>query len=81
MSSTTEQPTIVAPTVEQIQTDRITLVSYIHISNYIYTYFSNCMLLFQLAEKYWAPQSAETHVQFDPDVIEDIYMQDIRGSK
>ncbi|KAJ8912547.1 hypothetical protein NQ315_006618 [Exocentrus adspersus] len=34
----------------------------------------------QLAEKYWSPNSQEQHLAFDPDVIEDIYMQDIRGS-
>ncbi|ENN70799.1 hypothetical protein YQE_12464, partial [Dendroctonus ponderosae] len=49
---------ITAPTVQQIQTDRLT----------------------QLAEKYWAPHSEQKHEQFNPDVIEDIYMQDIRGS-
>ncbi|CAH1983375.1 unnamed protein product [Acanthoscelides obtectus] len=34
----------------------------------------------ELAEKYWAPHSKEKHLDFDPNVIEDIYMQDIRGS-
>ncbi|CAG9762602.1 unnamed protein product [Ceutorhynchus assimilis] len=53
-----DQNVLSAPTVQQIQKDRIT----------------------QLAEKYWAPHSAEKHVAFDPNVIEDIYMQDIRGS-
>lgn len=49
---------IAAPTVLQIQTDRIT----------------------QLAEKYWAPHTVEHHLPFDAEVVEDIYMQDIRGS-
>ncbi|XP_030764098.1 RNA helicase aquarius [Sitophilus oryzae] len=56
-----EQPlqgSIVTPTVQQIQTDRIT----------------------QLAEKYWAPHTVENHFEFEPNVIEDIYMTDIRGS-
>lgn len=34
----------------------------------------------ELAEKYWAPHSIDKHLEFNPDVIEDIYMQDIRGS-
>ncbi|KAJ8928414.1 hypothetical protein NQ314_019003 [Rhamnusium bicolor] len=34
----------------------------------------------QLAEKYWAPHSKEKHLEYDPNIIEDIYMQDIRGS-
>ncbi|XP_018567368.1 intron-binding protein aquarius isoform X2 [Anoplophora glabripennis] len=58
MTGTTAQSTVVAPTVQQIISDRIT----------------------QLADKYWAPNSLEQHVDFDPEVIEDIYMQDIRGS-
>ncbi|XP_066245723.1 RNA helicase aquarius [Euwallacea similis] len=56
--NTSAQKTITAPTVQQIQTDRIT----------------------QLAEKYWAPHAAAQHTSFDPEVIEDVYMQDIRGS-
>lgn len=47
-----------APTVQQIQKDRIT----------------------QLAEKYWAPHAIEKHLEFDSSVVEDIYLQDIRGS-
>ncbi|KAF2905333.1 hypothetical protein ILUMI_00835 [Ignelater luminosus] len=59
MTGTQEVPArIIAPTVEQLNADRIT----------------------QLAEKYWAPHSSENHVPFDPEIIEDIYMQDIRGS-
>ncbi|KAL1512806.1 hypothetical protein ABEB36_002332 [Hypothenemus hampei] len=34
----------------------------------------------QLAEKYWAPHSTKKHGEFNSDVVEDIYMQDIRGS-
>ncbi|XP_031327645.1 RNA helicase aquarius-like [Photinus pyralis] len=49
---------IVAPTVEQLNADRIT----------------------ELAEKYWAPHSVSDHLPFDSNVVEDIYLQDIRGS-
>ncbi|KAJ8958746.1 hypothetical protein NQ318_016474 [Aromia moschata] len=58
MTGTTGQNTVIAPTVQQFISDRIT----------------------QLAEKYWAPHTQDKHLDFDPDVIEDIYMQDIRGS-
>ncbi|XP_022909695.2 RNA helicase aquarius isoform X1 [Onthophagus taurus] len=34
----------------------------------------------QLADKYWAPHTLDNHVDFNPNVIEDIYLQDIRGS-
>nr|CAI5820358.1 unnamed protein product [Callosobruchus analis]CAI5821137.1 unnamed protein product [Callosobruchus analis] len=34
----------------------------------------------ELAEKYWAPHSKDKHRDYDPDIIEDIYMQDVRGS-
>jgi hypothetical protein len=37
--------------------------------------------VFQLAEKYWAPHVPHDEQPFDPSVVEDIYMQDIRGSK
>ncbi|XP_057663610.1 RNA helicase aquarius [Diorhabda carinulata] len=57
MTGKNEATTVSAPTVQQINADRIT----------------------ELAEKYWAPHSVEEHLEFDPDVIEDIYMQDIRG--
>lgn len=49
---------VVAPTVEQLNADRIT----------------------ELAENYWAPHSVLNHLPFDSNIIEDIYMQDIRGS-
>ncbi|KAG5894903.1 hypothetical protein JTB14_030608 [Gonioctena quinquepunctata] len=58
MIGTAENSSIIAPTVQQIISDRIT----------------------ELAEKYWAPHSKQKHLPYDPDVIEDIYMQDIRGS-
>lgn len=34
----------------------------------------------QLAEKYWAPHSKEEHEKFNFNVIEDIYVQDIKSS-
>ncbi|KAJ3647430.1 hypothetical protein Zmor_019309 [Zophobas morio] len=49
---------VVAPTVEQINADRIT----------------------ELADKYWAPNTTHNEESFDSSVVEDIYMQDIRGS-
>ncbi|KAJ8982909.1 hypothetical protein NQ317_004563 [Molorchus minor] len=55
MTGNAEQSAVIAPTVQQIISDRIT----------------------QLAEKYWAPHTQDKHLDFDPDVIEDIYMQDI----
>ncbi|XP_072391042.1 RNA helicase aquarius isoform X1 [Diabrotica undecimpunctata] len=58
MTGKTDLNVGVAPTVQQINADRIT----------------------ELADKYWAPHSIENHLKYDPDVIEDIYMQDIRGS-
>lgn len=67
---------VVAPTVEQIQADRITEVRHAYLLlNKIY----KC--IFQLAEKYWAPHTMQNHLPFDPNVVEDIYMVDIRGSK
>ncbi|XP_068993772.1 RNA helicase aquarius [Neodiprion pinetum] len=48
-----------APTVDQINADRIT----------------------QLANKYWAPHTTNSHLQFDPVIIEDIYIQEICASK
>ncbi|XP_045466067.1 RNA helicase aquarius [Harmonia axyridis] len=48
---------VVAPTVEQINADRI----------------------MHLATKYWAPHSQEK-LPFDPEVIDNIYIEDIRGS-
>lgn len=75
MTVTTDQTA--APTVQQIQTDRITQVWFKEMVNST----NSLQWLFQLAEKYWAPHSVEKHLDFDPDVIEDIYMKDIRGSK
>ncbi|XP_008195128.2 RNA helicase aquarius [Tribolium castaneum] len=49
---------VVAPTVEQINADRIT----------------------EFAEKYWAPHSAQNQQPFDSQIVDDIYLQDIRGS-
>ncbi|CAL1675407.1 unnamed protein product [Lasius platythorax] len=48
-----------APTVEQINADRIT----------------------QLANKYWAPHTTDTHLPFKPQIVEDIYVQEICASK
>ncbi|XP_024936105.1 RNA helicase aquarius isoform X2 [Cephus cinctus] len=48
-----------APTVEQINADRIT----------------------QLANKYWAPHTTETHHPFNRQIVEDIYIQEICASK
>ncbi|KAG7202601.1 hypothetical protein KM043_009791 [Ampulex compressa] len=48
-----------APTVEQINADRIT----------------------QLANKYWAPHTTDTHLPFNPQIVEDIYVQEICASK
>ncbi|XP_066599155.1 RNA helicase aquarius [Prorops nasuta] len=48
-----------APTVEQINSDRIT----------------------QLANKYWAPHTMDNHLPFGPQVVEDIYVQEICASK
>lgn len=48
-----------APTVEQINADRIT----------------------QLSNKYWAPHTTESHLKFDPQIVEDIYIQEICASK
>ncbi|XP_076383980.1 RNA helicase aquarius [Megalopta genalis] len=48
-----------APTVEQINADRIT----------------------QLANKYWAPHTTDSHLSFNPQIVEDIYVQEICASK
>ncbi|XP_063985951.1 RNA helicase aquarius [Diachasmimorpha longicaudata] len=48
-----------APTVEQINADRIT----------------------QLANKYWAPHTTDSHFPFDPKIVEEIYIQEICASK
>nr|XP_034177201.1 RNA helicase aquarius [Osmia lignaria]XP_034177203.1 RNA helicase aquarius [Osmia lignaria] len=48
-----------APTVEQINADRIT----------------------QLANKYWAPHTMDSHLPFNPQIVEDIYVQEICASK
>ncbi|XP_076656944.1 RNA helicase aquarius [Halictus rubicundus] len=48
-----------APTVEQINADRIT----------------------QLANKYWAPHTTDSHLPFNPQIVEDIYVQEICASK
>ncbi|KAL6255928.1 hypothetical protein P5V15_013168 [Pogonomyrmex californicus] len=48
-----------APTVEQINADRIT----------------------QLANKYWAPHTTDTHLAFNPQVVDDIYIQEICASR
>ncbi|KAK2717182.1 hypothetical protein QYM36_007331, partial [Artemia franciscana] len=33
-----------------------------------------------MANKYWAPHSAGKHVAYNPDIVEDIYMLELRGS-
>lgn len=78
MTAGTVPPTkIVAPTVEQIQADRIT-----EVRNTCFVVNHKCYnQVLQLAEKYWAPHTMDSHLEFDPDVVEDIYMVDIRGSK
>ncbi|XP_017876403.1 RNA helicase aquarius [Ceratina calcarata] len=48
-----------APTVEQINADRIT----------------------QLANKYWAPHTMDSHLPFCSQIVEDIYVQEICASK
>ncbi|XP_033355690.1 RNA helicase aquarius [Bombus vosnesenskii] len=48
-----------APTVEQINADRIT----------------------QLANKYWAPHTMDSHLPFSSQIVEDIYIQEICASK
>ena len=48
-----------APTVEQINADRIT----------------------QLANKYWAPHTTDSHLPFNSQIVEDIYVQEICASK
>ncbi|XP_003696210.1 RNA helicase aquarius isoform X1 [Apis florea] len=48
-----------APTVEQINADRIT----------------------QLANKYWAPHTMDSHLPFNSQIVEDIYIQEICASK
>ncbi|XP_018324373.1 RNA helicase aquarius [Agrilus planipennis] len=58
VQSNEEATKLVAPTVEQINADRLT----------------------QLAEKYWAPHTSHEHLPFDSDVVEDIYLVDIKGS-
>lgn len=67
----------VAPTVEQINADRITEVNYNTCSFFIL--YKKIFL--QLAEKFWAPHSRQSHVTYDPQIIEDIYVQEIFGSK
>jgi intron-binding protein aquarius len=73
-----------APTVDQINADRITQVRKFTIFriflfrriNIIIYYF-----LFQLANQYWAPYTIENHLPFDGRVVEDIYMKEIHGTK
>ncbi|KAK2580206.1 hypothetical protein KPH14_012466 [Odynerus spinipes] len=48
-----------APTVEQINADKIT----------------------QLANKYWAPHTTDIHLPFNPQIVDDIYVQEICASK
>ncbi|OXU23077.1 hypothetical protein TSAR_003253, partial [Trichomalopsis sarcophagae] len=48
-----------APTVEQINADRIT----------------------QLANKYWAPQTSDSHQAFSAQIVDDIYIEEICVSK
>lgn len=48
-----------APTVEQINADRIT----------------------QLANKYWAPHTMDSHLSFSSQIVEDIYIQELCASK
>ena len=38
-------------------------------------------LLYQVASKYWAPQTSGNHSEFDAEIVDQIYMQEIRGSK
>lgn len=70
---------ILAPTVEQINADRITEVVFYF--TYLKPRNKSFLLALQLADKYWAPHSTQKQLKFDPAVVEDIYLQDIRGSK
>ncbi len=36
--------------------------------------------LTNLANKYWAPQTKKQHAEFDPQVVRDVYRQDLRGA-
>jgi len=74
-----------APTVDQINADRITQVRkftiiriflFVGINIIIIRYF-----LFQCANLYWAPYTIENHLPFDDRVVEDIYMKEIHGTK
>jgi len=74
-----------APTVDQINADRITQVRK---STFIRTFFFVriniviiCYFLLQLANQYWAPYTIENHLPFDGRVVEDIYMKEIHGTK
>lgn len=74
-----------APTVDQINADRITQVRectiirkflFVRINNIIISYFP-----LQLANQYWAPYTIENHLPFDDRVVEDVYMKEIHGTK
>lgn len=38
-------------------------------------------VVLQLANKYWAPHTTNTHLAFEPQVVDDIYVQEICASK
>lgn len=74
-----------APTVDQINADRITQVrKFTIIGIFLFVRINIVMqynLMFQLANQYWAPYSIENHLPFDDRVVEDIYMKEIHGTK
>ena len=38
-------------------------------------------VLLQVASKYWAPQTIGSHLDYDAGIVDQIYLQEIRGSK
>jgi len=74
-----------APTVDQINADRITQVrkfTFIRIFLFVrINIIIMCYFLFQLANQYWAPYTIENHLPFDDRVVEDIYLKEIHGTK
>lgn len=45
------------------------------------TYLTFTYISVQLANKYWAPHTTDTHLPFKPQIVEDIYVQEICASK
>lgn len=37
--------------------------------------------LFQVASKYWAPQTIGNHMEFDGDIVDQIYQEEIQGAR